>query len=128
MSTTGRRRCRRQRGLHNWRLVRYADDFVVLVTGPRADVEALHEQIAVVLATMGLRMSQTKTQVVNMSEGFDYLGFRILWKRKRGSRRRHVYTFIGDRPIRSVRVKVRALTRRTSQQDPEAAFTRLGQV
>ena len=69
MSTTGRRRCRRQRGLHNWRLVRYADDFVVLVTGPRADVEALHEQIAVVLATMGLRMSQTKTQVVNMSEG-----------------------------------------------------------
>ncbi len=53
MSTTGRRRYRRQRGLPNWRLVRYADDFVVLVTGTRADVEALHGQIAVVLATMG---------------------------------------------------------------------------
>lgn len=128
MSTTGRRRYRRQRGLPNWRLVRYADDFVVLVTGTRADVEALHGQIAVVLATMGLRMSQTKTQVVNMSEGFDFLGFRIQWKRKRGSHKWHVYTFIGDRPIRSVKAKVRALTHRTSQQDPEAVFTRLGQV
>ncbi len=39
-----------------------------------------------------------------------------------------MYTFIGDRPIRSVKAKVRALTHRTSQQDPAAVLTRLGQI
>lgn len=128
MSTTGRRRYRRQRGLPNWRLVRYADDFVVLVTGTRADVEALREEIAVVLAAIGLAMSPEKTRVVHMSEGFDFLGFHIQWKRKRGSDKWHVYTFIGDRPVDSVKTKVRALTHRTSQQDPAAVLTRLGQI
>jgi RNA-directed DNA polymerase len=128
MSTTSRRRYRRQRGLPNWRLVRYADDFVVLVTGTRTDVEALHEDIATVLTTMGLRMSPSKTRVIHMSEGFDFLGFRIQWKRKRGSSRWHVYTFVGDRPVRSVKAKVRALTPRTSQQDPAAVLIRLGQI
>lgn len=128
MSTTSRRRYRRQRGLPNWRLVRYADDFVVLVTGTRADVDALQEEIATVLATMGLRMSPSKTRVVHMSEGFDFLGFHIRWKRKRGSNRWHVYTFVGDRPVRSVKAKVRALTHRTSQQDPAAVVIRLGQI
>ena len=128
MSTTGRRRYRRQRGLPNWRLVRYADDFVVLVTGTRADVEALHGQIAVVLATMGLRMSQTKTQVVNMSEGFDFLGFRIQWKRKRGTNKWYVYTFIADRPFRAVKAKIRALTHRVSQANMGTVITRINQI
>jgi len=128
MSTDGRRQYRRRRGLPNWRLVRYADDFVVLVTGTRADVDAVHEEIATVLATMGLRMSQAKTRVVHMSEGFDFLGFHIQWRRKRGSSKWHVYTFIADRPICSVKTKVRALTRRTSQQDPATVLIRLGQI
>ncbi|WP_433529235.1 group II intron reverse transcriptase/maturase [Micromonospora sp. CA-263727] len=128
MSTDGRRRYRRQRGLPNWRIVRYADDFAVLVNGVKADVEALRESIAKVLATIGLRLSVEKTRVVHMSEGFDFLGFHIQWRRKRGSLKWHVYTFIGDRPIRSLKSKVRALTRRTSQQDPAAVLIRLGQI
>lgn len=128
MSTDGRRRYRRQRGLPNWRIVRYADDFAVLVNGERDDVEALRESIATVLATIGLRLSAEKTRVVHMNEGFDFLGFRIQRRRKRGSSKWHVYTFIGDRPIRSLKSKVRALTRRTSQQDPAAALIRLGQI
>ena len=38
-----------------------------------------------------------------MSEGFDFLGFRIQWNRKRGTNKWYVYTFIADRPIRSVK-------------------------
>jgi hypothetical protein len=49
MGTTYRRHRRRQLGLPTWRIVRYADDFVVLVHGTRADVEALHEDITHVL-------------------------------------------------------------------------------
>ena len=128
MSTDGRRRYRRQKGLPNWRIIRYADDFAVLVNGVQADVEALRESIATVLATIGLRLSAEKTRVVHMSEGFDFLGFRIQWRRKRGSSKWHVYTFIGDQPIRSLKSKVRALTRRTSQQDPAVVLIRLGQI
>ena len=76
-----------------------------------------------------------KTRVVHMSDGFDFLGFRIQWRRKRGTNKWYVYTFIADRPIRSLKAKIRALTHRTSQQDLEVRadqaqpdHARLGQL
>ena len=128
MSTYPRRAARRRRGLPNWRTVRYADDFAVLVDSTGQDTEAVREQIADVLATLGLRLSESKTRVVHMSEGFSFLGFRIQWRRKRGTSKHYIYTFIDDRPIRSVKAKIRALTRRTSQQDLGYVLTRLNQV
>ena len=80
------------------------------------------------LAPLGVRLSAAKTRVVHMSDGFNFLGFRIQWKRKRGTNKWHVYTFIADRPIRSVKAKIRALTNRKSQQPPGAVLTRLNQV
>ena len=77
---------------------------------------------------MGLRLSAAKTQVVHMSDGFDFPGFHIRWKRKRGTNKWHVYTFIADRPIRSVKAKIRALTNRRSQQHPGTVLIRLGQI
>src|SRR5215212_11620817 len=103
MSTAYLRSRRRVKGLPRWRIVRYADDFVVLVHGTQEHVEALREDIAHVLAPMGLRLAAAKTRVVHMSDGCDFLGFRIQWKRKRGTNKWHVYTFIADRPIRSVK-------------------------
>jgi RNA-directed DNA polymerase len=128
MATASRRARRRAKGLPNWRVVRYADDFVVLVHGTRADVEALREEVARVLAPLGLRLSPSKTRVVHMSDGFDFLGFRIQWRRKRGTNTWHVYTFIADRPIRSLKAKIRALTHRSSQQDPRGVLIRLNQI
>jgi RNA-directed DNA polymerase len=119
---------RRVKGLPRWRVVRYADDFVVLVHGNRTHVEALREDVADVLKPLGLRLSESKTQVVHMSDGFDFLGFHIQWKRKRGTNKWHVYTFIADRPIRSLKAKIRALTNRASQQNPRAALIRLNQI
>jgi RNA-directed DNA polymerase len=128
MSTDSRRAARRHKGLPNWKVVRYADDFAVLVNGSEQDTEALREQIATVLATLGLRLSEAKTRVVHLSEGVSFLGFRIQWRRKRGTDKWYVYTFIDDRPIRSVKAKIRALTRRTSQLDLGYVLTRLNQV
>jgi RNA-directed DNA polymerase len=125
MSTAYLRSRRRVHGLPRWRIVRYADDFVILVHGEGAHAEALREDVAVVLAPLGLRLSESKTQVVHMSDGFDFLGFHIRCKRKRGTNKWHVYTFIADRPIRSVKAKIRAMTRRTSQQDPASVLIRL---
>jgi RNA-directed DNA polymerase len=128
MSTPRRRARRRAKGRPNWRVVRYADDFVILVHGTRDDVQALREEIADVLEPMGLRLSPAKTRIVHMSEALDFLGFRIQWRRKRGTSKWYVYTFIADRPVRSVKQKVRALTRRTSQQPPRDVLIRLNQI
>ncbi len=128
MSTQYKRRARRRNGLPNWRYVRYADDFVVLLDGSRQAAEAAREEIASVLAPLGLRLSGAKTRVVSMSEGFAFLGFRIQWRRKKGTRQWHVYTFIDQRPIKSLKAKIRALTPRTSQQDLGYVLTRLNQV
>jgi RNA-directed DNA polymerase len=97
MSTEYRRAARRRTGSATWRLVRYADDFVVLVHGGQADAAALREDVARVLAPMGLRLSEAKTHVAHIADGFDFLGFRIQWRRKRGTNKWHVYTFVADR-------------------------------
>lgn len=128
MATEGKRAYRRRKGRPTWRVVRYADDFVVLVHGTEADTAALREEVADVLEPLGLRLSQAKTRIAHMSDGFDFLGFRIQWKRKGGTNKWHVYTFIADRPIRSLKAKARALTGRTSQQDLATVLIRLTQI
>ena len=126
--TPMQRHRRRQRGEATWRLVRYADDFVVMVAGSKAHAEALQGQVAAVLAPMGLHLAAAKTRTCHIDEGFDFLGFRIQRKRKRGTNKEYIYTFIGQRPIRSLKAKIRALTHRTSQQDLGFVLARLNQV
>jgi RNA-directed DNA polymerase len=108
------RKTRRSKGLANYRLVRYADDWVVLVAGNRADGEALRDQAAAVLATMGLRLSLEKTRIAHIDEGFDFLGRRIQRHTKRGTKRQHVYTYPSKAALASIKDKVRAGTQRTS--------------
>lgn len=122
------RRTRQAKGLGTWRLVRYADDFVVLVNGSRADVEAVQEEAATVLEPMGLHLSEAKTQIVHMQDGFNFLGFRIIWKRKRGTSKWYVYTFIADKPVQSLQRKIRSLTHRSSQTDYRATLVRINQI
>jgi hypothetical protein len=67
------------------------------------------------LAVTGVRVAVGIADVEN-----PFLGLRApiaRWRRKRGTGKWHVYTFIADRPIRSVKVKIRAL-------DPQAVATR----
>jgi RNA-directed DNA polymerase len=128
MSTHNQRARRRANGLPTWRVVRYADDFVVLVHGTQADTEALREEVAHVLQPLGLRLSPAKTRVAHMSDGFDFLGFHRQWRRKRGSNKWYVYTLVADRPVRQLKVKIRALTPRTSQQDLRSVLIRLNQI
>jgi RNA-directed DNA polymerase len=44
------------------KLVRYADDFVVMLHGQRADAEALWDEVAAVLAPMGLRQTTRRAE------------------------------------------------------------------
>lgn len=59
-------------------IVRYADDFVVLVIGTREQAEQLKVEIAEYLETeLHLELSQEKTLVTSVDQGFDFLGFNI---------------------------------------------------
>jgi RNA-directed DNA polymerase len=128
LSTRGKREYRRKTGRPTWRLVRYADDFVVTVHGTEADALQLREEVARVLATMGLRLSEAKTQVTHIDRGFDFLSFHIQRKRKGGTDKWYVYTFVADRAIRAVKDKIRALTHRTSQRDLEDLLTHINRI
>jgi RNA-directed DNA polymerase len=104
---------RRRAGQPVMKLVRYADDFVVMVHGTRDDAEALWTEVGSVLAPMGLRLSDEKTRVCHIDEGFDFLGWRIQRRRWRGRAGKHaIYTYPSKKSLLSVTDKVRSLTRR----------------
>jgi RNA-directed DNA polymerase len=94
------------------KIVRYADDFVVMIHGTRADAEALWDELATVLEPMGLRLSVEKSRACHIDEGFDFLGFRIQRQVKRGTNKRYVYTWPTKKALASILDKVRQLTRR----------------
>lgn len=105
-------RARRLRqGLPNLRLIRYADDWCLMIRGTRADAEALCVQIAAVLATMGLRLSETKTVITHIDEGLDFLGWHIQRHRKRGTSRHYVYVYPSKKSVLAVTHKVKTLRR-----------------
>jgi RNA-directed DNA polymerase len=126
--STYQRTKRRRAGLANYRIVRYADDFVVLVSGTQAHAEALREEVAAVLTPIGLRLSEAKTKVCHIDEGFDFLGFRIQRRRKRGTARRVVYTYPSKKALASIVGRVRTLTRRSSHPTLMALLRQLNPV
>ena len=129
MGTEYQRAKRKRNGQGNWRICRYADDFVLLVSGNRRHAEALREEVTAVLAPLGLRLAPEKTAVVHISEGFDFLGFRIRQMRKRGTSKHYVYTTPSRKAIQSARDKVRAKTyRSTRHMDLAELLTSLNQM
>ena len=112
-STAWQRAKRRKQGLPNYRLSRYADDWCLMVHGSSADAEALRDEIAEVLSTMGLCLSPEKTLITHIDEGLDFLGWHIQRHRQRGSSRYFVYTYPSRKALTAVMAKVKAVRRRT---------------
>jgi RNA-directed DNA polymerase len=110
------RQKRRQKGLATYRLVRYADDFVVMVLGTRTHAEGVCNEAAVVLSSMGLRLSEEKTQIAHIDEGFDFLGFRIRRDTRRGTEERFIYTYPSKKALASIKAKVRAISKQGTNQ------------
>ena len=129
MGTAGKRAWRRDHGKASYRLIRYADDFVIVVKGQQEHAEQLRHEVADVLAPMGLRLSPEKTRVVHIDHGFDFLGFHIRRMRRRGSNKWYVYTLPAKKAIASIRQRVKTMTyRNTLHQDPGYLMDYLGRV
>jgi RNA-directed DNA polymerase len=114
-----------QRGLPIFRLSRYADDWVLLVKGDRAQVEALREEAAEVLSTMGLRLSLEKTAITHIDEGLDFLGWRIQRHRKAGTDKSYIYTYPSKKAVAAVTGKVRVLSRLSRNEPLEVLLHKL---
>ncbi|CAG0937176.1 Group II intron-encoded protein LtrA [Thermoflexales bacterium] len=59
-------------------IVRYADDFVILIQGTREQADLLKTEVGTFLATeLHLELSVEKTLVTDVEQGIDFLGFHI---------------------------------------------------
>jgi RNA-directed DNA polymerase len=81
-----------------------------MVNGSKAHADALWDEVSGVLAPLGLRLSETKSRVCHLDEGFVFLGFHIQRRRKRGTHKRAVYTYPSKKALASITAKVRAIT------------------
>ena len=72
-----KRRMEKTQGKANFLYVRYADDFVVLCNGTKAQAHTMKEELQAVLRQMGLELSEEQTKVTHITAGFDFLGYRI---------------------------------------------------
>ena len=118
------------------KLVRYADDFVVLCRS-RAQAEQARRRATALLGDLGLSLHPDKTRAVDLregKEGFDFLGchFRArmsgkLWE-NRGVVRYYLHRWPSERSMKRARARVKALTARSQvgQQLP-VVIARLNQ-
>lgn len=69
---------RRQAGLGNYIHIRYADDFVILTNATKEQTLALKEELKEFLKEkLCLTLSEEKTKVTHINDGFEFLGFWI---------------------------------------------------
>lgn len=126
--TPYRREAHRKRGGATYWIIRYADDFVIMVLGTQAHAEVLWDEVAEVIAPLGLKISVPKSRVCHVDEGFDFLGFHIQRRRKKGTGKMSVYTYPSKKSLLTILGKVRALTRRAQHPTLAALLGRLNAV
>ncbi len=100
----------RAKGHPSYRMIRYADDFVILVRGTRAQAEALKQQTGEFLSDR-LTLSPEKTRITHVDEGFDFLGFRIV-RLPRPGRTPVAFSFPSRRAVVGLRRRIKELTGR----------------
>ena len=87
-------------GRPSYRMIRYADDFVVLVRGTESQAHALKKRTAEFMREqMRLTLSPEKTSVTHVDDGFDLLGFHIRRRPWRANNRHVAYTFPSQRAL-----------------------------
>jgi len=109
---------RRRHGLPNYRLIRFADDWCLVVHGTKTDAEALREEVAGVLSTMGLRLSPEKTLITHIDEGLVFLSWHIQRHVKKGTSKTYVYTYPAKKALNAVMLKVKTQCRQIGTNQP----------
>jgi RNA-directed DNA polymerase len=87
----------------------------------------LLQEVAEVIAPLGLRLVADKTRVVHIDDGFDFLGHTIVRRVKRGTSKTYVFTFPSAKAMQAIRNRTRELTksRSTLYMDLDEVLLRL---
>jgi len=115
------------------KLIRYADDFVVMTPTESKAKEALR-QVQFVMSKLDLEMHPEKTRMVNLTGGkgsFVFLGCTIRKKRsiQRNPRRCYMQRWPSPKATKKIRTRVRELTSaRQSGQDVKQIIAKLNPV
>jgi len=104
------------------RLVRYADDFVILCK-TEGDAERTMKQVKEILTGLKLRLNKTKTKIVNVHwNSFEFLGFKL-----EGAFGK-VFVTPGKKAIKRFKESIRRVTWRKQPVKPENMIGRLNSV
>ena len=101
-------------------LVRYADDFIITGSSRELLEEEVKPLVVRFLTTRGLVLSETKTKITHVSEGFDFLGWNVrLMKRTLLTQpsKKNTMAF-----MQKIRARLREM-RATSQKDVIASLS-----
>jgi len=102
---------RRKAGRGNYKMVRYADDFVVVSNDTIAEVEQTKREIKDFLETeLHLELADEKTLITHVNDGFDFLGFHI--QRCQPEGRWVVHLRPSEKAKQRIKEKIKSLTSR----------------
>jgi group II intron reverse transcriptase/maturase len=94
------------------KLVRYADDFVIICR-TKHDAENAMQKVVQVMELLKLTLHPTKTRVVDMGQdGFDFLGFHFHKKKSRKSGKLLPYIWASPKSMMNIRRKIHFITER----------------
>lgn len=117
-----RRHYDRHKGRPIFFMVRYADDFIVLVAGTRKQAEAEKRALAAFLKEeLCMDLSMEKTKITGVREGFDFLGYRVVQTKALRTKRWVGNLFIPKGKLNDLRYKIKALVKATPTGTPLAA-------
>ena len=120
---------RRLRHEGNCALIRYADDWLLLTNGGKAEAIRLKDEFRDFLREeLKLELSESKTRITHVNEGFDFLGFHV-----------QRYVSAHDRPkvlvtpapenLKKLKLKIKEMTRRKRfQEEPLLKISALNAV
>lgn len=101
------------------KIIRYADDFVILCRS-KAEAESALESVREWTQTNALTLHPTKTKVGTLTEGFEFLGYRF--KRCRSGKIRR---FVKDKSAKKMRSNLAPLLKRTNGHSMEEIITKI---
>jgi len=100
------------------KLIRYADDFVIICR-TRQDAETALQTVKRIMAILKLTLHPTKTRVVDMGQdGFDFLGFHFHKKKSLKGNKLLPYNWPAPKAMKAVRSKIHLITERKSLSNP----------
>ena len=112
---------------HNINFVRYADDFVITANN-REVLEQLTPEIEAFLAERGVSLSEEKTKITPISEGFDFLGQTVRKHRRRDGKLGKLQITPSKSSFQAIKTKIKTLCKSHKGVTPEQLINKLNPV